>query len=64
MQILHITTKVFNACIDGDLHKTEELLTEEIDADAQNCDSYANRSVIRARGCEWDRALEDAVQVR
>ncbi|KAG1724257.1 hypothetical protein EDB19DRAFT_317125 [Suillus lakei] len=39
-------------------------LTQEIDTDCDNYDSYSNRSVIRARNSEWDMALEDLVKVR
>lgn len=55
---------VLNACIAGDLHTAEELLVQEIEADDKDYDSYANRSIIMARGCEWDHALRDAVKVR
>jgi hypothetical protein len=64
LQILNATTAVVDACIARDLHTAEELLTEEIDTGTNNHDSYANRSVVRARNGEWDNALQDAVQVR
>ncbi|OAX42739.1 hypothetical protein K503DRAFT_709950 [Rhizopogon vinicolor AM-OR11-026] len=60
--ICTVTTTVLNACIAGDLHIAEELLTEEIDIDTTNYNSYANRSVVRARNGEWDHAVQDAVQ--
>jgi hypothetical protein len=55
---------VLNACIAGDLRTAEELLVQEIEADAKDYDSYANLSIVMARGCEWDHALQDAVKVR
>ena len=64
LQFLPITATVLNACMDGDLNNTEELLTEEIHADVKNYNSYATRSIVRARGCKWDLALQDAAQVR
>jgi len=42
----------------------ETLLTQQISADGNNYNSYANRSFIMARQHEWDHALEDAVRVR
>ncbi|KAG1745701.1 WD40-repeat-containing domain protein [Suillus lakei] len=60
--ILVINTMVRNACIAGDLHTAEELLTQEINADNTNYNSYANRSVVRARNSQWDYALQDAVE--
>ncbi|KAG0698960.1 hypothetical protein DFH29DRAFT_1081516 [Suillus ampliporus] len=53
-------TTVRNACITGDLHIAEELLTQEINADGNNHGSYAIRSVARARNSEWDKALHDS----
>ncbi|OAX42738.1 hypothetical protein K503DRAFT_853745 [Rhizopogon vinicolor AM-OR11-026] len=60
--ILNVTTVVVGACIARDFHTAEELLTEEIDTNTNNYESYANRSVVRARNGEWDSALQDAVQ--
>ncbi|KAG2743979.1 hypothetical protein P692DRAFT_20744842 [Suillus brevipes Sb2] len=57
---MHETVR--NAFIGGDLHTVEDLLTQEIDADDNNHNSYANRSVVRARNSEWDNALQDAVK--
>ncbi|KAG0701427.1 hypothetical protein DFH29DRAFT_1000285 [Suillus ampliporus] len=62
MQIFAVNTTIYNACIAGDLHTAEELLTQEIDADDNRHDSYANRSVVRARNSDWDNALQDAVK--
>ena len=64
MQILALHATVRDACISGDLTTAEELLTQEIDADANNCSSYANRSFVMARKPDWDHALRDAVKVR
>lgn len=38
------------------------MLTQEIDKDGEKDDSYAIRSVVRARNLEWDNALQDAVK--
>ncbi|KAG2357274.1 hypothetical protein BDR07DRAFT_1490880 [Suillus spraguei] len=59
--ILAITT-ARNTCIAGDLETTEELLTQEIDTDANSYTSYANRSVAMARKHSWDVALDDAIK--
>lgn len=63
-QILDINVAVRNACITGDLPTAKELLTKEIDADADadNFNSYANRSIIMARQLDWDHALNDAIK--
>lgn len=61
-QILDINAEVRDACITGDLRTAEELLTKEIDADADNYNSYANRSIIMARQLDWDHALNDAIK--
>jgi hypothetical protein len=63
MQILVITT-ARNACIDGDLSTAEELLTQEIFADANDYTSYAHRSFVMARKHDWDHALQDAIKAR
>jgi len=42
----------------------EDTLTQEIDNDADNYNSYANRSFVMARKSDWDRALHDALKVR
>ncbi|KAG2346441.1 WD40 repeat-like protein [Suillus weaverae] len=48
----------------GDLDVIEDLLTHEIDFDEDDNrrDTYANRSVVRARKSKWDDALQDAVK--
>ncbi|KAJ8594800.1 hypothetical protein M405DRAFT_929909 [Rhizopogon salebrosus TDB-379] len=60
--ILDISTTAFNACITGDLAMAEDLLTQEIDSDADNYNSYANRSFVMARKLDWDSALHDALK--
>jgi hypothetical protein len=42
----------------------EDLLTQEINNDADSYNSYANRSFLMARKLNWDRALYNALQVR
>jgi len=65
MQILVINTTVRNACMSGDLLATaEELLTQDIDANPDNYNSYANRAIVLARIAKWDHALQDADKVR
>lgn len=59
-----IYTRVRHACIIGDLHMAEELLTRRIEADRNNHNLYANRSFVVARKGDWDHALDDAVKVR
>jgi hypothetical protein len=55
VQILAITTARI-ACIDGDLSAAEGLLTQDIN-------SYAHHSFIMIQKHEWDRALQDAINV-
>ncbi|KAG1782597.1 WD40-repeat-containing domain protein [Suillus placidus] len=59
-------TTIPNAFIAESLHPDEELppTQETDDADDNNHNSYANRSIVRARNSEWDNALQDAVKVR
>ncbi|KAG1799936.1 uncharacterized protein HD556DRAFT_1525177 [Suillus plorans] len=59
--ILDITT-ARDACLTGDLSLAEELLTQEIHANANDFTSYANRSFVMARKHNWDNALEDAIK--
>nr|AFB76151.1 hypothetical protein [Suillus grevillei] len=61
-RVLGINMTVHNASIAGGLHLDEELLTRETDADGNNHDTYADRSVVRARNFEWESALQDAVK--
>ncbi|KAG2359671.1 hypothetical protein BDR07DRAFT_194888 [Suillus spraguei] len=62
LKILSITTTMREAFIMGDLSTAEKLLTQEIEADARNHISYANRSLVMARKVDWDRALQNAVK--
>jgi hypothetical protein len=64
MQILTINTTARDACISGDLLTAEKLLTQDIGADGNDYNSYANRSFVKARNSDWDCALEDALKVR
>lgn len=64
MQILAIQETLRDATVTGVLDAAEELLTQEIDTDDNNYESYANRSVVRARRAEWENALQDATKVR
>ncbi|KAG2083436.1 heterokaryon incompatibility protein-domain-containing protein [Suillus cothurnatus] len=58
-----MNTEPRNACITGDLSTAEELLKQEIQASGvNNHQSYANRSFVRARKRDWDRALQDALE--
>ncbi|KAG1721612.1 hypothetical protein EDB19DRAFT_1960874 [Suillus lakei] len=61
-QILSISTTARNACIAGDLSTAEQLFTQEIDTDARNYTSYANRAFALARKLHWDHALQDAIK--
>ncbi|OAX37567.1 WD40 repeat-like protein [Rhizopogon vinicolor AM-OR11-026] len=63
-KILSISTTALSACITGDLPLAEDVLTQEIGDDADNYNSYANRSFVMARKSDWDRALHDALKVR
>ncbi|KAG1736630.1 uncharacterized protein EDB91DRAFT_1348004 [Suillus paluster] len=58
--ILSVNKTARDACIAGDMSTAEEVFTREIDADANNYTSYANRSFIMARKHAWDHALDDA----
>lgn len=64
IQILTISMAARDACITGDLSAADKLLTQEIDTDGSNHNSYANRSFVMARKLDWDRALHDALKVR
>jgi len=48
MQVLSISTTTLNACITGNLPLAEDLLTQEIDGEADNYNSYANRAFVMA----------------
>ncbi|KAG2128630.1 uncharacterized protein EDB93DRAFT_1256628 [Suillus bovinus] len=60
--ILNINMTADDACIAGDLSTAEQLFTREINTDANNYVSYANRSFVMARKCDWDHALQDAIK--
>jgi hypothetical protein len=51
-----------DACISGNLPSAQELLTREIESDANDYASYANRSFVMARKHDWDHALDDAIK--
>jgi hypothetical protein len=63
-QILVINPAARNACITGDLPTAIQLFTQQIDADPNNFESYANRSFAMARRAAWNGALQDATKVR
>jgi len=64
MQIVYMDAAVRNACITSDLLTAEELLTQQIDADENDHNSYANRAFVVAQKSDWDYALQDALKVR
>ncbi|KAG1800334.1 uncharacterized protein HD556DRAFT_1028494 [Suillus plorans] len=61
-EILAINTTARNACITGDLPTAVRLFTQEINADGNDYNSYANRSFVKARNSDWDCALDDALK--
>ncbi|KAG2337096.1 hypothetical protein BDR05DRAFT_970635 [Suillus weaverae] len=61
-EILTINTTARDACITGDLATADRLLTQEINTDSNDYNSYANRSFVMARKADWDRALDDALK--
>ncbi|KAG1789530.1 WD40-repeat-containing domain protein [Suillus plorans] len=61
-KILVINAAARNACITGDLPAAIQLFTQQIDADPNNFDSYANRSFVMARQLAWKDALQDATK--
>ncbi|KAG2335872.1 hypothetical protein BDR05DRAFT_971370 [Suillus weaverae] len=60
--ILVIDTTARDACIAGELATADRLLTQEINTDSSDYNSYANRSFVMARKADWDRALDDALK--
>ncbi|KIK38027.1 hypothetical protein CY34DRAFT_415637 [Suillus luteus UH-Slu-Lm8-n1] len=62
MQILTINTTVRDACISGDLPTADRLLTQDIGANGDDYNSYANRSFVKARLSDWDCAIDDALK--
>jgi tetratricopeptide (TPR) repeat protein len=61
-KILVINPAARNACITGDLPTAIQLFTQQIDADPNNFESYANRSFAMARRAAWNDALQDATK--
>jgi tetratricopeptide (TPR) repeat protein len=61
-KVFAMNPKARNACIAGDLPTAKKVLNRDIDADANNYISYANRALIMARQSEWDRALLDSIK--
>ncbi|KAG2070046.1 WD40 repeat-like protein [Suillus decipiens] len=64
IEILTIDKTARNACITGDLPTADRLLTQEINSDGNDYNSYANHSFVMARKADWDRAFDDALKVR
>lgn len=62
-EIFYMYARVLDACMIGDLPTAEKLLTQEIAADGNNHNSYANRSSVVAQKRDWDRALQDVHKV-
>ncbi|KAJ8591160.1 hypothetical protein M405DRAFT_880653 [Rhizopogon salebrosus TDB-379] len=60
-KIFSMASTIHNAYILGHLPTAEELLTQEINVDRNNHNSYANRSLLMARKGDWDNALHDAL---
>jgi hypothetical protein len=58
-----ITKTARNTCTTEVLSTAEMVLTQDIDAGANNYACYANRSFVMARKFDWDRALQDATKV-
>jgi len=54
----------YDACISGDLLTADKLLTQDIGADGNDYNSYANRLFVKARNSDWDCTLDDALKVR
>lgn len=61
-KVLTMNPDVRNACIAGEVYIAEMALHEDINADANNHASYANRAFVMARQSHWDRALHDAIK--
>jgi hypothetical protein len=64
MQILTINTTAHDACISGDLLTADRLLTQQVNTNSNDYNSFANRSFVKARNSNWDCALDDALKVR
>ncbi|KAG1897773.1 WD40-repeat-containing domain protein [Suillus fuscotomentosus] len=61
-QVLAMNSTVRNACIAGDWPTAERVLNTDIYTDVKNHIAYANRGFVMARKCDWDQALQDAIQ--
>ncbi|OAX34763.1 hypothetical protein K503DRAFT_868710 [Rhizopogon vinicolor AM-OR11-026] len=62
LKVLFMTTTARNACIAGDLPTAETMFIQEIRADGNNHNAYANHSFVLARKGDWDNALYDALR--
>ncbi|KAG2137140.1 uncharacterized protein EDB93DRAFT_1330725 [Suillus bovinus] len=60
--ILTIDTTARDACTSGDLPTACRLLTQDINTNSNDYNSYANRSFVMARKSDWDCALDDALK--
>jgi tetratricopeptide (TPR) repeat protein len=60
--ILTINTTARDACISGELSIAHKLLTQDIGTDGNDYNSFANRSLVKARNLDWDCALDDALK--
>jgi tetratricopeptide (TPR) repeat protein len=59
----HVITKTArNTCMTEVLSTAERVLTQDIDAGANNYAYYANHSFVMAREFDWDCALQDAIK--
>ncbi|KAG2055122.1 WD40 repeat-like protein [Suillus hirtellus] len=61
-KVLAMNSTVRNACIAGDWPAAFKVLHRDIYTDTNDHTAYANRALFRARRCEWDQALQDAIQ--
>ncbi|KAG1784769.1 uncharacterized protein HD556DRAFT_1314791 [Suillus plorans] len=57
-----MNSTVRNACIAGDWPTAEKVLNVDIYTDASDHTAYANRAFVMARKCDWNQALQDAIQ--
>ncbi|KAG2341600.1 WD40 repeat-like protein, partial [Suillus weaverae] len=59
----HVITKTArNTCITEVLSTAERVLTQDIDAGANDYACYANRSFVMSRKLDWDCAIQDAIK--
>jgi len=61
-KVLTMNSTVRNACIVGDFPTAERVLNLDIVAHPNDHTAYANRAFVMARKCDWDKALQDAIQ--